>query len=117
MMLCSQCKHTMVKQLTFRELYPNGDPRVVWRCSNSLWCQNERWAHPDGTPVSTEADDETKQCRCIAHKALEMLPKSRRYGWLRRAMNRSDREGHIGHLTKEECHEVVQLICLEVGIL
>lgn len=119
-MNCHVCGHPM--KLEFSELYPykNGKPRPVWRCTNKLFCPEERWAHPDGTPMSLPADRDTKQARNVAHVALANLCRvkglttKQSYRWIQKAMGLPKSDAHIGHFDKRLCLRLINLVYEEL---
>jgi hypothetical protein len=78
-----------------------------YRCKT---CKTTHGAHPDGKPLGTVGDMETRQLRSIAHQKMNMIwswndkhEKSKMYAWLKD----HTRTGHIGSLNK---HELMGLI-------
>jgi ssDNA-binding Zn-finger/Zn-ribbon topoisomerase 1 len=83
-------------------------------CSTYPECKGTHGAHPDGKPLGVPANRETKDARIRAHAAFDRLwkggPMSRReaYRWMRKKMDMSASEAHIGKFTKEQCDQLTQ---------
>lgn len=86
-----------------------------WGCSTFPTCRGTHGAHPDGTPLGTPANAETKVARIRAHDAFDTLwqtKKERRdaYHWMRKAMGMSKDQAHIGRFNIEQCSRLVELV-------
>lgn len=98
--------------------YGNG---IAWICERFPACRGYVGAHPDGRPLGTIVDQETKKLRMKVHALIDPLWKnatngrSRKrnrgsvYGWMRRIME-LDRPYHTGELSKEECLRALEVI-------
>jgi len=83
-----------------------------WGCSRWPDCDGKVGAHPDGTPLGTPADAETRQARIHAHRVFDEWWRSQ--GWKRRRAYRwlaqNAARHHIAEMTEEDCDHLVQLI-------
>lgn len=98
--------------------YGNGK---AWICTRFPECRGYVGAHPDGKPLGSIVDQETKKLRMKVHALIDPLWKnaingrSRKrnrgsvYGWLRRIME-SDKHVHVGEMSKEDCLKALELI-------
>lgn len=98
--------------------YGNG---LAWICSRYPKCDGYVGTHPDGSPLGKLTDNETTQLRRQVHAKIDPLWKDRTdrskkknrgsvYGWLRRLMDMSSAECHIGNFNAEECRKALRLI-------
>src|SRR5687768_6513047 len=90
--------------------YGNGK---IWLCDRFPECRGSVGTHPDGKPLGTIPDAETKKLRIQIHALIDPLwqnaqnerPKKRNrgsvYGWLRRITG-GEKDIHIGETTKED---------------
>lgn len=115
-LICPECGKPMVLRRTSRYTYPNGEPSRFWGCSAYPLCTATHGAHPDGTPLGTPANSETKQARIAAHAAFDRLwkegPFSRReaYQELARLTGLSTDDAHIGKFDKPACERLIALL-------
>ena len=92
--------------------YGNGR---AWICDQFPKCRGSVGTHPDGRPLGTIPDEETKHLRIKVHALIDPLWKSNRkkrgsvYGWLKRISN-SSHEIHLGESNKEDCLRLLELI-------
>lgn len=94
--------------------YGNGK---AWICDRFPECRGSVGTHPDGRPLGTIPDAETKRLRITVHSMIDPIwrqlgKKKLRgsvYGWLKRITG-SQKEIHIGETTKEDCLRLIQLI-------
>src|SRR5262245_42894115 len=104
----------MILRSTQRFTYRDGTPRKFYGCSQYPSCTAAHGAHPDGKPLGTAADKETKQARIVAHAAFDDLWRSGKmsrraaYRELQRVMGMKEAEAHIGKFTKGQCEELVR---------
>ena len=102
--------------------YGNGK---CWMCTRFPECDGYVGTHPDGRPLGSLVDKETKKWRMQVHAQIDPLwrdmglrgaAKRRRrgsvYGWLRRIMNMSSEECHVGNFTADQCIEALEEIAL-----
>jgi hypothetical protein len=102
--------------------YGNGK---CWMCTRFPECDGYVGAHPDGRPLGSLVDKETKRWRILVHAQIDPLwrdanlhggAKRRRrgsvYGWLRRLMDMTAEECHVGNFTTEQCIEALEQITL-----
>ena len=106
----------MVLRRTYRFTYANGEPSRFWGCSGYPKCAATHGAHPDGTPLGTPANADTKKARIAAHIAFDRLwkegPYSRReaYQELARLTGLSSDDAHIGKFDKDTCEWLIGLL-------
>lgn len=102
------------------EYYNGKDYGHRWICSRFPVCRGSVGAHPDGKPLGSIADPETKKARMQVHSLIDPLwqkeptGRARRhkrasvYRWLARLLHIE--EYHTGNLTAQQCRELVLLI-------
>ena len=98
---------------------------LFYGCANFPNCKATVGAHKEsGLPLGTPADKETKAARIDAHDWFDKLwgkgddipddfkPMRRRqaYAWMRRKMDLTKDEAHIGLFNKVQCELVVDLV-------
>jgi len=105
---CGECGSTMaLKESRYGKF---------WGCTRYPVCKGTHGAHPDGRPLGTPANKETKEARIKAHAAFDTLWKSGEmirtaaYQWMCKAMELSKDEAHIGKFSKEQCVRLCALI-------
>lgn len=92
--------------------YGNGK---VWLCDRFPTCRGSVGTHPDGRPLGTIPDEETKKLRIKVHGLIDPIWKSKQakrgsvYGWLKRITG-GTKEIHVGETTKEDCLKLIELI-------
>jgi hypothetical protein len=92
--------------------YGNGK---VWLCDRFPACRGSVGTHPDGRPLGTIPDEETKKLRIKVHALVDPLwksqgvPRGKVYGYLKRIM-KSEKEIHMGETTKEDCLKLMETI-------
>jgi len=99
--------------------YGNGK---AWICTRFPVCRGSVGTHPDGRPLGTIPDDETKKLRMKVHalvdpnwkrEPINRIRKRKRnsvYGWLRRIMEMDKERCHVGMFTKADCLKALDLI-------
>lgn len=98
--------------------YGNGK---AWICERFPECEGYVGTHPDGSPLGTLADNQTVKLRRELHSIIDPLWMSRTdrskkknrgsvYGWLRRIMNMTPDECHVGNWDAETCIEALEQI-------
>lgn len=99
--------------------YGNG---FAYICDQFPKCRGSVGVHPDGRPLGTIPDAETKKVRIALHALIDPLwreatngrSKSRNrgsvYGWLRRLMGMTPEQCHVGNFTKADCLKAMALI-------
>jgi ssDNA-binding Zn-finger/Zn-ribbon topoisomerase 1 len=116
--LCPECGAPMILRSTDKFKHRDGSPRKFYGCSRFPDCRATHGAHPNGRPMGTPANAETKEARCLAHEAFDPLWKSGKmeranaYLWLAEQMGIPFGDCHIGNFSKEQCERVVEL-CAE----
>ena len=85
---------------------------LYYKCAHAglpWFCRGVHSAHPDGSPMGTPADAETRAARRELHLSFDTLWQSSRltrdeaYAWLAQATGKTKDQCHIGMFTKEEC--------------
>lgn len=111
---CPVHKVKMHLKETSKFQYPKGGNRLFWSCPQwVMGCTYVVGAHPNGFPLGTPADKETKKWRMDAHEAFDVLWKSGKmkrkeaYKWLQETMKMSVEEAQIGNFTIQQCKQVV----------
>ena len=86
-------------------------------CTRFPRCRGTHCVHQDTKlPMGTPADKKTRQARRAAHLAFDTLwkggPLTRKeaYRWLRKEMDLTEREAHIGNLTLAQCETLVAAV-------
>lgn len=85
-------------------------------CTKFPKCRGTHGAHPDGKPLGTPADRETKLARIEAHAAFDalwkdgLLGRKNAYRWMRKAMGLKPDDCHIAKFTKEQCAIAIALV-------
>jgi hypothetical protein len=97
--------------------YGNGKAYI---CSRFPECRGSVGVHPNGKPLGTIPDQATKLLRRKLHATIDPLwqnqdrPKKKArgsvYGWLRRILNMSAEECHIGNFDAETCRRALHAI-------
>ena len=90
--------------------YGNGWAYV---CSRFPKCRGSVGTHPDGRPLGTIADDDTKEWRKKAHAVVDPLWKSGKYkrGVVYAKLSKEfGKQVHIGEATVEDCKKIVNAI-------
>lgn len=99
--------------------YGNG---MAYICLRFPSCRGSVGVHPDGKPLGTIPDAETKKLRIKVHALIDPLwkeatngrPKKRNrgsvYGWLKRIMNMTTEECHVGNFNKADCLRALEAI-------
>jgi ssDNA-binding Zn-finger/Zn-ribbon topoisomerase 1 len=100
-MICPVCNVEMIRKAS---KFRNG---FWWGCSNYPRCKITMAEHPDGTAMSTPADQETKELRIKAHELCakwfgewesKKCDKKGMYEFLKH----NTKSGHIGKMDKAE---------------
>ena len=106
--------------------YGNGK---AWICDRFPACRGSVGCTPEGRPLGTIPDQETKKLRIQVHAAIDPLwkngrtdrPKKRNrasvYGWLRRIMEIPAEACHIGMFTKADCLKALAAIAANPYII
>lgn len=91
----------------------------IWLCDRFPECRGSVGTHPDGRPLGSIADPETKKLRMEVHALIDPLWKNNTtvskkkargsvYGWMRRITGIENY--HTGNLTKEQCRTALEAI-------
>jgi ssDNA-binding Zn-finger/Zn-ribbon topoisomerase 1 len=89
---------------------------LFYGCTAFPKCKATHGAHPDGAPLGRPADKATKRARMDAHDAFDQLWKDGRmkrraaYAWMRRALELSPEEAHIGMMDIETCQRLIEAV-------
>ena len=108
---CPQCK-TGAKMILRRR---RSDGAPFYGCEKWPACKATHGAHPDGTPLGIPGTQDEKAARIRAHAAIDVIWQSGRmtrggmYAWLRRSMNLSEAECHVGRFNVAQCEEAIRL--------
>ncbi len=89
-----------------------------WGCENffTTGCKGGHGAHPDGAPLGTPADKETKNWRIEAHAVFDdwyvanNMSRSEAYEQLQKIMGLTPAEAHIGNFDAAQCQELIDLL-------
>ncbi len=117
---CPECGGEMVLRVSPKYRDP------FYGCTRFPECRSTHGAKPDGSPLGTPADKETKQWRRKAHEVFDCVwgednqflsaeeRKHRRsiaYRWLADKMQMNDQRElcNIGHFDSEQCQAVITL--------
>lgn len=94
----------------------------AWICTTFPKCRGYVGAHPDGKPLGTIVDQETKKLRMKVHALVDPLwqnaengrSKKRNrgsvYGWLKRILGDGTRHIHVGEMSREDCLRALEII-------
>jgi hypothetical protein len=102
----------MVLWTTTKFKYKSGSPRKFYGCSRYPLCDAAHGADPDGRPLGTPANKETKQARIAAHDKFDAYWKKNRlhrnqaYKLLQDIMELSPKDAHIAMFTKDQCEKL-----------
>lgn len=113
---CPECGAPMVLRTTTKFRYKSGSPRKFYGCSRYPLCQAAHGADPDGKPLGTPANKETKKARIAAHKVFDSywekqgLHRNQAYKLLQDIMELSPDDAHIGKFNEEQCLELIKRI-------
>lgn len=100
--------------------YGNG---LAYVCIRWPECRGYVGCHPDGNPLGTIADQETKKLRMKVHALIDPLWKNATngrpkkinrgsvYGWLKRIMG-GEKHIHVGEMSREDCLRALEVIPL-----
>lgn len=106
----------MVLRTTTRFKYRNGSPRKFYGCSRYPLCEAAHGADPEGKPLGTPANKETKVARIAAHNKFDSywkaknLHRNQAYKLLQEVMGMSPEDAHIAMFSKEQCLELINCI-------
>ncbi len=104
---CGECGEVMI----LRHSKKYGTP--FYGCSRFPACKGACGAYPDGRPKSIPSDRKTSEARIRAHAVFDRVWQQKRmsrdqaYAWMRQVMGISNKEAHIGHLTAEQCDQLI----------
>lgn len=91
-----------------------------WGCARYPDCKGAHGAHPDGRPLGTPANKETKEARIRAHAAFDplwkgdgaLLDRTAAYKWLAKELGIDARECHIGNFDIAQCERVISAMAI-----
>lgn len=104
--LCGDCGAAMVLR--------NSRFGKFFGCSRYPDCTGTHGAHPDGRPLGSPADLNTRKARIKAHNAFDHLWRSgsmsrgAAYHYLQQIMNKNEEEAHIAKFSEEECNQLLE---------
>jgi ssDNA-binding Zn-finger/Zn-ribbon topoisomerase 1 len=89
-----------------------------WGCPNYPRCQSKVGAHQEsGAPLGRPGTPAERKARIEAHAAFDKLwhcgfyrSRGEAYRWMRKAMDMSEEEAHIGNFGVAECTKLVKLV-------
>lgn len=98
--------------------YGNG---MAYICDRFPDCRGSVGVHPNGKPLGTIPDDRTKKLRRVLHGIIDPLWQNRPYqqrrkargqvyGWLRKIMDMTAEECHIGNFDAQTCTQALLMI-------
>ena len=108
---CGECGELMVLR--------NSRFGKFFSCTTYPKCKGTHGAHPDGSPLGTPANKETKQARMKAHAAFDRLWKEGKrkrgqaYGWLKAQASIPD---HIAGMSVADCNTLIELVDWELKV-
>ena len=90
---------------------------LFYGCATYPQCRGTHGAHPDGRPLGTPANKETRGARKDAHDMFDrlwkgenpLMSRSSAYNWLRKGL-KVPANTHISNLTQVQCQRLVALI-------
>lgn len=107
---CGDCGAKMVLRKSHKYNTP------FYGCSRYPDCDGKHGARADGSPKGIPGNKATRVARIRAHTIFDQIWKERlvqrrsdAYGWLRKAMRLSHKEGHIARFTEAQCEELIRL--------
>jgi len=90
------------------------DRTLMYRCSRPE-CRCIHAAFPNGKPVGTPADQNTRSLRCVLHRILDPLWKDRHisrnrlYKRLAKRLGMSEEDCHVGKFNAKQCTKAIQV--------
>ena len=102
---CGECGYPM-------ELRPSRYG-MFWGCTRFPACRGTHGAHPDGRPLGTPANTETKKLRIAAHEVFDATWKNGQrsrtsaYRWLAKKIKLTFADCHIGSMDADQCRRVI----------
>lgn len=108
---CPECDGQLVLRLSKKHGFFYG-------CNRYPRCKATHGAHPDGTPLGTPADRETRHWRTEAHKAFDklyqgtnpLMTRLEAYDYLQYIMSLSQEDAHISKFSIEQCQHLIDLL-------
>lgn len=115
---CGSPAHLQSNSVLYGKEYGNGKAYI---CDRFPACRGSVGVHPNGKPLGSIPDDETKGLRRQLHATIDHLwmnrPHNQRkkyrgkvYGWLRHITGMTAEECHIGNFDEDTCRRVLTLI-------
>lgn len=93
--------------------YGNGK---AWICDRFPECRGSVGTHPNGSPLGTIPDEETKKLRMEVHALIDPLWKSKKYKrntvYLRIAETFGIKTFHVGESDAQTCRDVLKTVPL-----
>lgn len=87
-----------------------------WGCTRFPVCRGTHGAHPDGRPLGTPADSDTKRLRMMVHEIFDVawqsgsLSRNKAYKRLAKAMGITREQCHIGTFDAPTCRRAIEII-------
>jgi predicted RNA-binding Zn-ribbon protein involved in translation (DUF1610 family) len=118
---CPDCGAEMILRETKKFIYPNSKkPRKFYGCSRYPECKATHGAHPDGKPLGTPGDSETKLHRRQVHIKMDEIlsltgwSKGEYYSWVAERLGWPEPSVHAGGMNIDQCKAVVAVISEEI---
>jgi len=89
---------------------------LFYGCTTWPKCNGTHGAHPDGKPLGTPGNRETKDARIRAHAAFDTLWKNggmkrkEAYRWMQDTLGMSQNEAHIGSFDVATCERLITAV-------
>ena len=107
--VCGDCGADMVLR--------NSKFGKFYGCVNYPKCKGAHGAHPNGHPLGTPADKETRDKRMEAHALFDKqwresnnMTRAQAYKELQKIMGMNSKQAHIAKFTKEECDFLISYL-------
>ena len=107
---CPECNGKLALRLSRYGLF--------YGCGNYPSCKATHGAHPDGKPLGTPANKETRTWRMKAHESFDklyqgensLMTRLEAYDYLQLIMNLSQEDAHISKFTIQQCQDLIELL-------
>lgn len=112
---CGSPAELKSNSVIYKKEYGNGK---AWICSRFPSCNSYVGTHPDGKPLGTLEDSETRKIRQRAHRLFDQLWKgekarmtrSQAYKWLQHELGITRAQAHIGQFDRYFCQRTIELL-------
>jgi len=113
-MKCPECGAEMFLRETKKFKTKDGRPRKFYGCERFPECKGTHGAHPNGEPLGTPANQETKEWRhrahIIFHATFNDLTRKNRYKKLQLLMGLAKEDAHIAKFDIKRCKQLIRLL-------